>query len=337
MNHKTVGAIICLVIILFILSTPFVPTGKAKTTGTTANPSPNYQIIGVATFVDHVVLNKIRDSLLAELKKLGYTPEKGWRVVVKSANGSPDQAATVADELLNLKPACVISISTPSTKPLFEKNAGRIAHIYSFVSFPSSIGITDKSKNTTGLADGVDFEGSFALIKEFVPKLKRIGMVYSSEPNAVISKDEMLRLSKAAGVEFIAQAISQENEIVPAVQGLLSKELDAFFIGADSTVVNKSAAVIQKALDAKVPVFATDEGSIGQGALAGLSVNYDKFGRETAHAVDSVIKAKSADAVPDIRYLGKDLQINLTSAKQLGLIIPTEALKRASKVYGKEK
>lgn len=332
MSKKVWVGIILGALTLIIMAFAFNNREKEDRSG--ISPVKTSGIIGVATFVDHVVLNTIRDSLLIELQTLGYTKDNGWRVVVKSANGQSDQTATVADELLNLQPACIISISTPSTKPIFEKNGGRTPHVYSFVSFPSSIGITDDSKNTTGLADGVDFEGTYALIQELVPDLKRIAMVYSSEPNAVISKEEISRIAKIKNVEFIAQAVSREDEIVPAVQSLLSKDVQAFFIGADSTVVNQSAALIQAALNAKVPVFATDEGSIQQGALAGLSVNYSDFGSETAHVVDQVIKAGNADDIQDIGYKGKDLQINYNSARQLGIAFPMGIVSKISKAYG---
>ena len=287
------------------------------------------KVIAVATFVDHVVLNTIRDSMTSELRTLGYTPDNDWQVIIKSANGQPDLAAAVADELLNMGPACVVSISTPSTKPVFEKNGGRLPHVYSFVSFPSSIGIREDSPNTTGLSDGVDFNGSFDLIQTFVPNLKRLGMVYSDEPNAVISKDEMLRIAKTRGVEFIAQAVSREDEIITALQGMLSRGVDAVFVGADSAVVNKIVGVVEAANAAKVPVFATDEGSIKLGALAGLSVNYTDFGRETARVVDKVIRAKSAAGIPDLRYKGKDLLVNTSTVEKLGIRLPDSLRQRA--------
>lgn len=290
------------------------------------------KIIAVATFVDHVVLNTIRDSMTDELKALGYTPEKGWHVIVKSANGQPDMAGAVADELLNMGPACVVSISTPSSKPVFEKNGGRLPHVYSFVSFPSSIGIRKDSPNTTGLSDGVDFESSFTLIQTLVPNLKRLGMVYSDEPNAVISKDEMLSIAKARGVEFVGQAVSKEDEIITALQSMLSKGVDAVFVGADSAVVNKIVGVVEAANTAKVPVFATDEGSIKMGALAGLSVNYTEFGRETARVVDKVIRARSADGIPDLDYSGKYLLVSTAALDRLGIRLPDDLKKRAKMV-----
>lgn len=171
------------------------------------------KIIAVATFVDHVVLNKIRDSFIQELHQLGFTQKNGWSIIIKSANGQPNEATIVADELLNMKPNIIISISTPSTKPIYDKNQGQVPHVYSFVSFPESIGITEEANNTTGLSDGVDFEANFKFIKVLVPKIKKLGMVYSDEPNAIVSKDAILKLCKDNEIEFIGQSVSKEDEV----------------------------------------------------------------------------------------------------------------------------
>ena len=117
------------------------------------------KIIGVATFVDHRVLNSIRDSFVSELTLLGYSEKNGWKVIEKNANGNTVETNQVASELINLRPKVIVSISTPSTKAVFEANKGRLPLVYSFVSFPDKIGITEKSPNITGLSDGVDFSG----------------------------------------------------------------------------------------------------------------------------------------------------------------------------------
>lgn len=291
------------------------------------------RIIGVATYVDHIVLNTIRDSFINELQSLGYSKDKGWDIVVKSANGQANEAVLVAEELLNMNPSIIISISTPSTKPLFDKNNGRIPHVYSFVSFPKSIGIDESSKNTTGLSDGVDFVSSFNLIKEIIPNVKRMGMVYSDEPNAVVSKDEMLRICKKNNIEFIGQAISKEDEVKSAAQDLARKKVDVFFIGADSLVVAQAQAMVEVSQATKIPIFATDEGSIELGGLAALSVNYNKFGKETALVTDKVLKAGSANGITQVKYLGKDLAINKKTAQNLKITIPEKLINNAYKVF----
>ncbi len=296
------------------------------------NSNKENKTIAVATYVDHVVLNKIRDSFIKELHDLGYTKEKGWTIIVKSANGQSNEANMVADELLNMKPKVIVSISTPSTKPVFDKNHGQIPHVYSFVSFPEKIGITKDAKNTTGLSDGVDFKANFEFIKKLIPNLKKLGMVYSDEPNAIVSKNEMLKLCEENEVEFIGQAISKEEEVKQACQAIADSKVDAIIVGADGVVVNQINAMIEVANANKIPLFAMDEGSVENGAFAALSVNYAKFGRETALLTDKVIKQGTTTGIEQKKYYGKDIVINLNTAKTIDIQVPKEILDKAYRI-----
>lgn len=294
------------------------------------------QTIGIATFVDHIVLNTVRDGFLDELKSAGYTQADGWNIVILNANGSPTEAAAVANELLNLRPALLVSFTTPATKPLFEKNRGRYPMVYSFVSFPEQIGISEGSPNVTGLSDGVDFQLLLDLMKEAIPGIQRIGIVASDEPNAQVSHDRILALAKASGIQLSSQIISKEEEVRSAVENILKQPNDlrpqAIVVGADGVVTNKITALLDVANGWKVPVFAVDESSVDKGAVAGLSVNYADFGRETARVAIRILKGKKPADIPMNRFLAKDILVNEKAALRIGLSIPPATLKRAVKV-----
>jgi len=288
--------------------------------------------IAVSTFVDHVVLNTIRDSFLKEMAELGYNEDNGYEIIVKSANGQPSEAVSVAEDLLNMNPIVLVSISTPATKPVFDKNDGKIPLVYSFVSFPESIGITTESKNVTGLSDGVDFNANFDLMKKLVPEIEKIGMVYSDEPNAIISKDRMLGICKENNIEFVAQAISKEDEVKQAAQSIADRGVDLFFVGADGVMVNQINAMIEVCNAYNIPLFTTDEGSIESGGFAAMSVNYDKFGKATADLTAKVIKAGNANSFEQQNYFGDEIVINLITAKKIGVPVHDSIISKAYKI-----
>lgn len=288
--------------------------------------------IAVATYVDNVVLDIIRDSFKGELLDLGYTKENGWNIITKSANGQPGEAVMVAEELLNMKPQVIVSISTPATKPVFDKNMGKVPHVFSFVSFPSTIGISKESKNTTGLSDGVDFDATISFIGKVLPKFYKLGMVYSDEPNAVYAKEEILKICVKKNIEFVGQTVSKEDEVKQACQSIANKGVDAIIVGADGIVVTQINAMVEVATAKKIPLFSLDEGTVENGALAALSVNYVNFGRESARLTDKVIKNGNASSFEQQTYLGKDIVINLKTAQLIGVIIPDSLISKAYKI-----
>ena len=302
----------------------------------TAAAKEQKRLIGVATFVDHVVLNTIRDGFMAELNAGGYTKESGWNITVLNANGDQTQAAAVANDLLNLQPSILVSFTTPATKPLFEKNSGRYPMVFSFVSFPESIGISDKAPNVTGLSDGVDFELLLTLVRDTIPDVKRIGMVFSDEPNARVSYDKVKSLAKDSGLEFYSQSVSKEEEVRGAIEALMQqpkqRRPQAIIVGADGVVTNKITALLDVTNSTRVPVFAVDESSVEKGAIAGLSVNYAEFGKETARVTMRILKGEKPETIPVNRYLAKDILINNLTAKKIGVTIPPKVVARAVRV-----
>lgn len=296
--------------------------------------------IAVVTFVDHIVLNSIRDGFLEKMKEKGYTKDNHWNMIVFNANGSPQEAAAIANEAINISPEIIVSFTTPATKPVFDKNDGRYPLVFSFVSFPEKIGISENSPNVTGLSDGVDFRALISLVKEAIPSIARVGMIYSDEPNAVASYEQVKQFTEEDGLLLISQSVSKEEDVRSATEALLSlpasKRPEAFVIGADGVVTNKVTALLDIANGSGVPVFAVDESSVEQGALAGLSIEYTEFGRETARVVDQVLTGTKPDSIPLVKYLATDVLINADTMEKLGLNLPDTLKNKAIKIFNQK-
>lgn len=333
---RSVTKFACLAISLLAILLAATGCNRDKSPPTEPTNKVQNKVIGIATFVDHVVLNTIRDGFMAELKDGGYTKENGWKVVILNANGDPTGAAAVADQLLNLEPTVLVSFTTPATKPLFDKNHGRYPLVFSFVSFPESIGISEKAPNVTGLSDGVDFGLLLALVRDTLPNVKRIGIVFSDEPNAQVSYKRLKALAQSTGLEFSSQSVSKEEEVRGAVEALAqqpnNRRPQAIIVGADGVVTNKITALLEVTNAARIPVFAVDESSVEKGAVAGLSVNYADFGKETARVTMRILKGEKPDAIPMNRYLAKDVLVNVIAAKTIGVTIPQKVITRAVRV-----
>ena len=158
-------------------------------------------------------------------------------------------------------------------------------------------------------------------MKRALGKLKSIGMVYSDEPNAIVSMENMSKICRKEGVKFVGQIISSDTEVRQATEAICQLDIDCIFVGADSIVVNQIGVILDVSERVKIPVFTTDEGSIEQGAFAGLSVDYKKFGKKTAQLVSKVIKAGTASNMNGEKYIGEEIIINANSACKIRLTL----------------
>lgn len=112
----------------------------------------------------------------------------------------------------------------------------------------------------------------------------------------------------------------------------MRKNTDAILVGADGIVVNQINAMIEVANANKIPLFAMDEGSVENGAFAALSVNYTKFGQETAKLTERVINNGTTKGIEQTKYYGKDIVLNLNTARNIGVQIPDSIVNSAYKV-----
>ena len=69
----------------------------------------------------------------------------------------------------------------------------------------------------------------------------------------------------------------------------------------------------------RIPVFASDEGSVRNGAVAAYSIDYSAFGEKTAELALEVLRQGNADKIPSIKYIDGRCVINTGALKKMGL------------------
>ena len=83
----------------------------------------------------------------------------------------------------------------------------------------------------------------------------------------------------------------------------------------------------------KVPVVASDEGSVERGAIAANTVNYEQQGKDVADMAVKIIEgAKPADLPVQVQK-NFDLNVNEAAAQRMGVTIPAAVLDRAAKKF----
>jgi putative ABC transport system substrate-binding protein len=202
--------------------------------------------------------------------------------------------------------------------------------VFSTVTNPADVGMDKAPSNVTGVSDAVNYEASLALIKEWFPAASKIGVVFNpGEPNSQFGVSELRRLAGPMGLTLELVPISRSDEVSIAAQSIVER-IDAFFVGSDNTVVGAIAGLVKVAEQQHVPVFASDSGSVSQGALAAVSVDYKKLGRRVGMIVADLIRnPRPAGQIPSEIFVGDTLIINAKAARRLGVAVPAQMRARA--------
>jgi putative ABC transport system substrate-binding protein len=157
-------------------------------------------------------------------------------------------------------------------------------------------------------------------------------MIYNAgERNSQFGVEETQRFAAARGLELKLLAIANPGEVADAAS-VLAETVDAFYVGSDNTVVSALAGLLKVASEAKVPVIASDIGSVEQGAIAALSVDYRKLGRRAGQLVADVLDGATPGEIPNEIFAGDSLVINMKTAAAEGIDLPPSLVARANVV-----
>jgi putative ABC transport system substrate-binding protein len=170
------------------------------------------------------------------------------------------------------------------------------------------------------------------ILKEIVPKLRRVVTFYDPRYPAAIESSKLAR--ETAGtlkVELVERHVASVGELQVALQALRVGEVDAYFSAADPMVSSQSQLIIETAKVKKLPTMFNFLSVVRKGGLASYSVNFYEVGRSAKYIQRVLMGIKPKDLpVEGIDKIA--LAINLKTAQDIDLTIPQWVLMRADKV-----
>jgi putative tryptophan/tyrosine transport system substrate-binding protein len=191
--------------------------------------------------------------------------------------------------------------------------------------------------NVTGVSDMVPTEPQIDIVKEIIPNLRTLGLVYDpSQDNSRSTVDSIKELAKTKGFKTIESNAMSVNDVATAGQNLVGK-VDAIFVPNDTTIYSGFEALVKVAQDTKTPLFTAERRSVERGAVATVGYDFGEMGKVTAGLVDRVLKGEKPGDI-DAVYLKDDpkslsLYVNKASAEKMGVAVPQSVLDRAAHIF----
>lgn len=306
--------------------------GKLDSTDTKSDSASDLRVV-IFSYVNHPVLDLVRDSFKEKLSNLASQSSRKVNFVDYNADGIDGQLASLSRVILQSEFDLAVPIATPVSVQLIRDASVDRPILYSFVTNPENLGAGRFEKNVTGVSDVVNYPANVSLIFDWMHEVKTIGMLFNpSEPNSVDAvervrplvekREAKLRLVEVAGGEHVATAAQN-----------LAPYVDAFYIGGDNTVVGAAKDLIMVAKRNGKPVFASDSGSVANGAVAAVSVDYKEIGIETANTAWQILSTeKKPRDIPPVSVSGKTVLYNPNSLEALSLTVPESYATRARSV-----
>jgi putative ABC transport system substrate-binding protein len=307
--------------------------GCSPSTGT----GDRTKTVAIATLMSHPALDSVQENLKKELARQGYVEGKNIRFLYRNANGQIQLTASIASDIAGQAVDVAVAITTPMAQALAK--AVKCPLVFAAVTDPVGAGLVrslaSPELNVTGTSDAWPYEDQLKLIRQVTPSARKLGVLYNpGEAASQYGIKEIRKYAPVLGFEVVDGPVSSTADVYPVAQNLATR-VDALFLSSDNTVIGGIAAAFKVAVENRKVLYVGDSGTVEKGGLAAVSVGYADLGVKTGRLVARMLKGERD--IPTIVASGDEVYINQKAAEMMGIKVPEDVLKRATKVYGEIK
>jgi len=304
-----------------------------------SNASTAMRDLCLLSYINSSDVEDAERGLKEGLKEAGLLENSHYRW--KSLNAQGDMAGLngLVDSALADQPDLVLTISTQALQSAVQRNR-EIPMVFTMVANPFSAGVaksnSEHQPNLTGAYGAPDAEAMMPIIRQVMPKARRLGTLYSpAEVNSVYNHELLVAAAKSAGYTIESKGVSTPSEIPDAAQSMCGGDIDAICLTNSNLAGSSFPGIMQAARKAKLPVFAFLGSTSAQGATVVLCRDYFDMGRESGLMAGRVLKGESVSRMDLKAITTNRLMLNLVSAEECGLKMPLSLIEAADLVVRK--
>ncbi|RCW48770.1 MULTISPECIES: ABC transporter substrate-binding protein [unclassified Halanaerobium] len=292
--------------------------------------------IGISQFVEHPALDSAREGFIDALAEEDFVEGKNIEITLQNAQADMATAQSIAQRFKQQRPDLVLAITTQSAQTAVNVIKD-IPILITAVTDPVVAGLVDSMEkpggNVTGTTDMNPVAKQLDLVKQFIPNVKDIGILYNpGEVNSVVQVEIAKEKAEEMGVKLHEGTVTNSSEVSLAASALVDK-VDAIYVPTDNIIVSALPAVLNITNPKKIPVFASENGQVKQGAVATLGIDYYMLGRQTGKMAARVLNGEKPADMSIEGAENPKLYLNKTACSNLGLEIPEEILEKADVIY----
>jgi ABC-type uncharacterized transport system substrate-binding protein len=274
------------------------------------------------------------------LESEGWSVGHNLRIEYRYAQGDSTHMQTLAKELVELKPDCILGQSTPVTDALMR--ATRTTPIvFVAVSDPIGSGFVASMARPGGNITGftvlhASIAGKYLeMLKEMVPQVARVAIMYN--PNSVPDAGKFfthtfIESATKLKVHPIIAEVHYPSHIENAINNLGTESGSGLVVVPDNFMSVHRDLIISLTTQFRIPAIYPYRYFAEAGGLASYGVDaVDQF-RRASEYVSRILRGAQPADLPVQAPTKFELVINLKTAKALGIVIPRILLAGAEQV-----
>jgi putative tryptophan/tyrosine transport system substrate-binding protein len=299
-----------------------------------APPRIAYANIDPNTGTDERTLGTFRQGLQAH----GHVEGQNFTLEVRDAGGDITRFRDVLAELMAL-PVDIIVLPGSVSVPIAAEMITGIPVVTISIGDPVALGLATSlarpTRNFTGLSVlTTPLSGKrLQLLKETAPGIHRVGLLRNaSYPETLNDWREIEAAAPSFGVEPVPLEVARIEDFENAFRTAILQGVDSLVIVPDTLTRIQSRAIAVFATGNGLPAIYSARPFVVDGGLMAYGPDRLYSFQRAAYYVDRILKGTNPRDLPFEQPTRFELQINLRTARALGLTVPRYVLLDATEV-----
>ena len=273
------------------------------------------------------------------LKDLGYIEGKNILIEYRSAQGRINRISSLVAELVQLK-VDVLVVSNFLALRRAKQATKTIPIVMLSAVDPVDSGIVDSlarpAGNITGIAtlDREVDRKRFELLEQMVPTISRAGVFWNTETvAATLDFRAYQSASRALKIQLLSLGLQGPDiDLEGRFQSAIWGHADALVTVRNPVTQHYAKQIANLAIKDRLPSMFEGIDFVEAGGLMSYTTNDGERFKLAAYYVDKILKGSKPADLPIEQPTKFEFVINLKTAKEIGLTIPSNVLARADKV-----
>lgn len=260
--------------------------------------------IGIVQLVEHPALDAATEGFKkAIIDELG---EDAVTFDYQNAQNDANTCSTIVNQFVSNKVDLIMANATPALQaaaaatseiPILGTSVTEYGVALELKNFNGTVG-----GNISGTSDLAPLDKQAAMITEWVPNAKKVGLLYcSKEANSQYQVDVVKAELEKKGITATPYPFTDSNDLAQICTTAADNN-DVIYVPTDNTVAENTGIIDNICAPKKIPVIAGEEGICKGCGIATLSISYYDLGYATGKMAVKILKGEADIATMPIGY-----------------------------------
>lgn len=291
-------------------------------TGCSAEASDGKYKVGIVQLVEHPALDAATEGF-----KQAIIDELGADAVefdFQNAQNDANTCSTIANQFVSNNVDLIMANATPALQaaaaatgdiPILGTSVTEYGVALEIEGFNGTVG-----GNISGTSDLAPLDKQAAMITEWCPDAKSVGLLYcSKEANSQYQVDVVKAELEKKGLKATLYPFTDSNDLAQICTNA-ADNCDVIYVPTDNTVAENTGIIDNICEPKKIPVIAGEEGICSGCGIATLSISYYDLGYTTGKMAVRILKEEADVAEMPVEYAEKQTpKYNAQNCEALGI------------------